>query len=560
MMRIVPIIMPLLLTLNAGCNKKEVAVVPTLQVSAAANQAPAIIKKSHLDANWYTKDPVDLNQELDEYLELAIKKSYVEADPDAVRALVVPHAGLYYSGFCAATAYQTILSSKNLFGSNIKNTKINHVIILAPDHSGMTFGITLPTNTEYHTPLGSIPVNSAAVEALKALKLAKVSDKEHGSEHSLEMQLPWLQKTVAKFTVTPILVGNIDQHDINQFALELKKFISENTLLVVTSDFTHHGPSYRYQVFNEHIINYLRALDSAIIETIITPNRAAFDEIIERSQATVCGQNPLRILLSILDQKHLGSVIEGRLCSYYTSAHLKHAREGSVTVNVPDLVGDLPDNEATESVSYAAIVFSAQRVADLSRENQLTGFEKRSLLTLARESIENELAGADRQPPQLLWPITSSGLTGSQGVFVTLNDTNDKLRGCIGRITSLKPLYQTTQDMAIAAAFKDDRFSPVSSGELNSIKASITILSQPERVFALSNIVLGKHGIILNKFKPDGTLITSAVFLPQVPLAMKWDLATTLAELSKKAGLPENGWQDDCELQIFEGYEIKEEA
>lgn len=559
-MRIIPIIMPLLLTLNAGCNKKEVAVSLPQQASITTPQQQAIIKQAHLDANWYTKDPTDLNQELDEYLELAIKKSYVEADADAVRALIVPHAGLYYSGFCAATAYQTILNSKNLFGSDTKNTKINHVIILAPDHSRMTFGITIPTSTEYLTPLGSIPVNTSAIEMLKALKIAKVSDKEHATEHSLEMQLPWLQKTISKFSITPILVGNLDQYDINQFAQELKKIITENTLLIITSDFTHHGPSYRYQVFNEHIINYLRALDSAVIETILTPNRAAFDEVLERTQATICGQNPIKILLSLLGGKHLGATIEGRLCSYYTSAHLKHARTGSVTVNVPDLVGDLPDDEASESVSYAAMVFSAQRVADLSRENQLTGFEKRSLLTLTRESIENELAGADRQPPQLLWPITSPGLAGSQGIFVTLNDLNDKLRGCIGRITSLKPLYQTTQDMAIAAAFNDDRFTPLNTHDLNTTKASITILSQPERVFALSNIVLGKHGIILNKFKDDGTLVTSSVFLPQVPLSMKWDLATTLAELSKKAGLAENGWQDGCEIQIFEGYEIKEEA
>lgn len=561
MMRIMPIIMPLLISLIAGCNKKEVAIATPIQQTTSPNpETPVITKKPHLNANWYTKDTADLNQEMDEYLELAIKKSYVEADPEAVRALVVPHAGLYYSGFCAATAYQTILSSKNLFGNEIKNTKINHVVILAPDHSGMTFGISLPTCTEYQTPLGNISTNNAAITGLKTLKFATTSDKEHGIEHSIEMQLPWIKKTIRECTITPILVGNIDQYDINQLTQELKKYLSDSTLLIVTSDFTHHGPSYHYQVFDEHIINYIRALDSTIMETILTPNRAAFDEVIERTQATICGQNPLKILLSLLGEKQLGNNVEGRLCSYYTSSHLKHARTGSASINVPDLVGDLPDSDAKESVSYAGIVFSNQRVADLSRENQLTSFEKRSLLTLARESIENELAGPDRQPPQLLWPISSPGLSGAQGVFVTLYDLNDKLRGCIGRITSLKPLYQTTQDMALAAAFNDNRFPPINIRDLNNTKAGITILTQPERIFALSNIILGKHGIILNKFKNDGTLLTSAVFLPQVPLSMKWDLNTTLIELSRKAGLPDNGWQDNCEIQIFEGYEIKEEG
>lgn len=563
------VLIPLLIALVPGCQKKA-AVVATPQIATTQVQ-PTVTKEAHLDANWYTKDPADLNQELDEYLELAIKKNYVEADCEAVRALVVPHAGLYYSGFSAATAYQTLLSSKNLFGGDIKNTKINHVIILAPDHSGLSFGITLPTYSEYKTPLGTIKTNMAAVEQLKRLALAKISAKEHDSEHSLEMQLPWLQKTIANFSITPIIVGNLDEFDINQLARELKKVISDTTLVVVTSDFTHHGASYKYQIFNDHIVNYLRALDSTIIETILKPDLAAFDEILERTQATVCGKNPIKILIALLSGQHLGvtpaapgampgTAIEGRLCSYYTSAHLKHAREDGVSINVPDLVGDLPDEDAQESVSYAAMIFSAQRVEDLSRENQLTGFEKRSLTTLARESIENELAQDKRMPPPLLWPVSSPGMIRPQGVFVTLNDKEERLRGCIGRITSLKPLYQTTQDMAIAAAFKDERFAPLNKEDLNTTTISITVLSQPERVFALSNIVLGKHGIILNKFKDDGTLLASSVFLPQVPPSMKWDLATTLAELSKKAGLGADGWQDGCELQIFEGYEIKEKA
>lgn len=552
--------MPLLLSLTASCQKKEA---PATTPASAQNQGPSqpvtVTKQAHLDANWYTKDAADLNQELDEYLELAIKKNYVEADPEAVRALVVPHAGLYYSGYCAATAYQTLLSSKNLFGSDIRNGKIDHVIILAPDHSGMTFGITLPTYTEYTTPLGTIPVNLPALEQLKTLKLAKASAKEHDTEHALEMQLPWLQKTINKFSITPLLIGNLDEYDVNQIAQELKKIITPTTLVVVTSDFTHHGASYRYQIFNEHITNYLRALDSAIIETILKPDLKAFDEILERTQATVCGKNPLKLLLALITGQHLATSLEGRLCAYYTSAHLKQAREGSVTVNVPDLVGDLADDDAAESVSYAGLVFTAQHLNELSPENQLTGFEKQALLTTARDSIENELADDKRIPPPLLWPLTSPSLNKPQGVFVTLHDQADKLRGCIGRITSLKPLYQTTQDMAIAAAFKDERFAPLNQKELATTKISITILSQPEKVFALSNIVLGKHGIILNKFNDDGTLHASSVFLPQVPVSMKWDLATTLAELSQKAGLTPEGWRE-CELQIFEGYEIKEEA
>lgn len=553
---------PLLLLAATSCKKKTSAVstATTPQETIQPTPVTPITKEAHLDANWYTKNVAELNQELDEYLELAIKKCYVEADSEKVRALVVPHAGLHYSGFSAATAYQTLLSSKNLFGSDTKNTKINHVIVLAPDHSGMTFGVTLPSFTNFHTPLGTININTAAVTQLKSLTKFNTADTVYDVEHSLEMQLPWLQKTIANFTITPIIVGNLDTFDSNQFAQALKKVMTDTTLVVVTSDFTHHGQPYRYKVFDQHIVNYLRALDSTIMETILKPNQVTFNEILDRTQATICGKNPLTILLSLLTNKCFESPLEGRLCSYYTSAHIKHAREGSASINVPDLIGDLPDEDAQESVSYAAMVFCAQQTADLSRENQLTGFEKRSLTTMARESIENEFSLTDRMQPPLLWPVTSPGVTQPQGVFVTLYDKDDKLRGCIGRITSLKPLFQTTQDMALAAAFKDERFSPLNTNDLSSTAVSVTILSQPERVFAVSNIVLGKHGVILNKFKDDGTLLTSSVFLPQVPLSMHWDLATTLAELSKKAGLAPEGWQDGCELQIFEGYEIKERA
>lgn len=550
------LLMPLLLVITTSCQKKEPTPISTPQTT----QPVSIIKEPHLDANWYSKDPADLNQELDEYLELAIKKCYVEADPEAVRALIVPHGGLYYSGFCAATAYQTLLSNKNLFAPNVKNNKINHVIVLAPDHSGLSFGVTLPEYTQYRTPLGIISVNAAAVQTLKKINLVKASNQEHNAEHSIEMQLPWLQKTIENFTITPLIIGNLDQQDTAQFFQTLRSLITDTTLVVATTDFTHHGPSYRYQVFSDHIVNYIRALDSAIVEPLLNKESKAFAQVVQRTQATVCGYNAAMVLLKLLEDQKF-SATQGRLASYYTSAHLKQARTATPTINVPDLIGEIPDDQARESVSYAAIVYSAQDISLLSKENQLTGFEKRSLTTMARESIENELARENRQPPQLLWPIITPGLSTSHGAFVTLHDKNDQLRGCIGRITSLKPLYQTAQDIAISAAFKDERFAPLSSAELDdNTKISVTILSQPEKAFALSNIVLGKHGIILNKFSDDGTLQATAVFLPEVPVSMRWDLPTTLRELSQKAGLGPDGWQLGCEIQIFEGHEIKEDT
>jgi len=114
--------------------------------------------------------------------------------------------------------------------------------------------------------------------------------------------------------------------------------------------------------------------------------------------------------------------------------------------------------------------------------------------------------------------------------------------------------------MAKSAAFKDSRFKPVIKKELADLVFDVTILTAPEKISSLHEIVIGKHGVILSKFTKEGALQTSAVFLPQVAPSFGWDLPKTLEQLSIKAGLGPEGWKDNCQFQIFQGVEIKEEA
>ena len=283
-----------------------------------------------------------------------------------------------------------------------------------------------------------------------------------------------------------------------------------------------------------------------------------FNESLNKTQATICGQNSIKILLKLLEQNILGD-LDGRLSCYYASPQMSLARNKNKNFNEIDtqvLTEDVTDDLAQTGVSYAGLVFTSQKIDTLKKEDQLTQYEKKSLLKLAKDTIQNSLS-KEKVAEHLLWPIISLGLKKDAGAFVTLNTKNGQLRGCIGRIISDLPLFQTIQVMAKAAAFNDTRFSPVTKEEFDDIVIDITVLTPPKKIDNYKEIELGKHGIILKKLTKDKGYVSS-VFLPQVPPSFRWDLLTTLEQLSLKAGLGKNDWQQDCEFEVFEGYEIHE--
>jgi AmmeMemoRadiSam system protein A len=154
--------------------------------------------------------------------------------------------------------------------------------------------------------------------------------------------------------------------------------------------------------------------------------------------------------------------------------------------------------------------------------------------------------------------MITPGLRTATGVFVTLNTAQGDLRGCIGHIRTERPLYETVVDVAQSSAFHDTRFEPLTKEELAGIVIELSLLTPPEKITTLHEIKLGKHGIILKKFAKDGSLEASAVFLPAVPIQQKWNLRTTLEQLSIKAGLGRDGWKRDVEFQLFEDIKIRE--
>lgn len=549
----------LLIIVPTCCTKKI--------VTSNIPPAPRVVHNAHLPEGWYAHDPIKLNAEIDSYFACAAKEFVVPVAASTVRALIVPHAGHYYSGLCAASAYQTLFkrnlpSTENEITSckQIKNNSIKRVIILAPSHFAMLHGIALPHYTAYKTALGEISVDQDALNILACSGQFRVVPEAHQPEHSLEIQLPFLQKTVESFQLVPLVIGRILEENYVGILKQLRKIIDETTLVVVSSDFVHHGADYDYKIFDTNIADNIRQLDSMALQAIFAQSFEHFSRYLQETSATICGRDPIKLLLALLESETIKQVTP-KLCCYYTSAHMEQARgagSGNI-INVNRLTEPLLDAHIQHSVSYAGIVFAQEHKQDSAAAHSLTGYEKKALLACARQTLKNVVKPSDQQlEDHLLRPIISPGAVQQSGAFVTLNAKDGSLRGCIGRITTPDPLFQTVMAMSYAAACLDTRFKPVQEHEVNNLVIDISILTPPHPVQSYQDIVIGTHGIILNKLDQTGVKMDSAVFLPQVPVEWKWDLQTTLEQLAQKSGLGKDGWKENCNFEVFEGFEIKE--
>ena len=170
----------------------------------------------------------------------------------------------------------------------------------------------------------------------------------------------------------------------------------------------------------------------------------------------------------------------------------------------------------------------------------LTDNEKQILLTAARSAIKKKLF---QSSPAI--PAPTDNVKRLCGAFVTLH-LDGKLRGCIGHIIGDEPLYDTVQNMAVAAVFQDPRFPPLSKEEYPRLSIEISVLSPFEKIDDVNKIEVGKHGIFLSRGAASGLL------LPQVAVEQGWDRTTFLTNTCYKAGLNGSCWKDPAtEIKIF---------
>lgn len=452
--------------------------------------------------------------------------------PAAVRALIVPHAGYPYSGATAGQAYALLRGRAD----------IARVVVVAPSHRVAFRGLSLGNYGALCTPLGELPVDTAACAALaEAHPLLSCRTDAHVSEHALEVQLPFLQVVLPQRpAVVPLVCGELTPAELRELARALAPVLwNPHTLWVISSDFTHFGEAFGYVPFTRDVPRRLEELDTGAIDLIRRFDLDGFSDYIERTGATICGSTPIGLLLALIEPER--ERLAARLLAYTTSGSLTHDWE--------------------HSVSYAALcVFDAATSGDeaaapagaaASHAGCALGADERALLLrLAREAIGAGLTRKATAPPAAA--TLPEELTRDGAAFVTLH-LDGNLRGCIGSLEADEPLYRNVMRNARNAAFHDPRFFPLTAQELPRVRLEISVLTPPRRIASPAEFVIGRHGIILEK---DGA---SAVFLPQVAPEQGWDRDTTLTHLALKAGLEPNAWRRDAEFFVFEAIVFGEE-
>jgi len=488
---------------------------------AAPEGAPAPERNvvvSPLAGRWYSANGEKLAQEIQDYTDKATEALSGELPTfplSDIQALILPHAGYEYSGPTAAYGMAAVA------GRTFKR-----VVVMGPSHQvRISNAAGLTDATHYRTPLGEIAVDTDYVAELARHREFKTVPETDAVEHSVQIEMPLLQKTLGEFRIVPIVVGQLNAKTARIVADTLKSLIDDRTLVVASSDFTHYGPNYGYVPFRDNVAENLKTLDMGAFEEIKKKSVEGFLEYIDRTDATICGEWPIAILLAMLPED--------------SEAHLLHyATSGKVM-------------GYTNSVSYLAVAFTgswphASSAVELAQE------DKAQLLKLARGTLTYYLEHHRVPTPEQLGVEITPGMKQVMGAFVTLNE-HEQLRGCIGEIVPRRPLCEAVVEQAVNAGVRDRRFRPVDAQELPEIDFEVSALFPPHPVASYNDIELGRHGIILEK---NGR---SAVFLPQVAPEQGWNIEQTLTHLAQKAGLPGDAWRDGAQFEVFEAIVFSEE-
>jgi MEMO1 family protein len=446
---------------------------------------------------FYPASPDKLRQELEQLFSRAKSKECKH-----VRAVISPHAGYVFSGTVAASAFNQIDGEK----------KYERVFLIGSSHQVALPGAAVYTQGDFLMPHGTVAtdVNFCKKLVLAHPGLFSEDSRAHRDEHSLEVQIPFLQHVLKNdYVIVPIIIGTSDPGICKKIADALSPYFNADNLFVVSSDFSHY-PGYE----DAHIV------DEATKDAIL--------------------QNDPVVLLQTLTEnsrRHIPGLVTS-LCGWTSVLTLVYMTAGnrSITYRAIDYKnsGDAPlYADKSQVVGYWAIAVTEQNNASV---DSIKPEEQDMLLDITRKAIESVVARGKHLPLKQASEYPPV-LQQQRGVFVTLY-RGKKLRGCIGRMTADIPLYKLVRDMAEAAALYDDRFLPVQKAELGDLEIHISVLSPLEEIPDAGHIQLGKHGILIESRGRSG------VFLPQVATETGWSLEEFLGHCSRdKAGLSWDGWK-----------------
>lgn len=449
-------------------------------------------------------------------------------------ALIVPHAGYIYSGQVAAYSYK-----------QIEGVDYEAIVIVGNNHRDPGFrDISVWAEGAFETPLGLAPVDTVLAESLVAADERIVFNRDvHRFEHSIEVQIPFLQRVYGDkpFEIVPVIVGEPSEENEQALSKALVELLADKKALVIASTDMSHYPDYETAcLVDEAALSAVESMDTELLAQTI-------DDYMGRGlpnlHCVFCGEGPLYTVM--LTAPRLGA--------------------DRVTVLKYANAGDTPFGDRKQVVGYGAVMFwrgqeslstptpstpeptSSESSSESDLEPGLMGpiplnvAEKKELLGMARETITVFL----KAMVVPLYTVTDPSLQRLSGAFVTLKEQG-QLRGCVGRMAAEGPLYLTVQRVGLEAAVADSRFPPLTSAELDEVEIEISVLSPLQPIDGVSEIEVGRHGVILVKGDKQG------VFLPQVASEQGWDREEVLANLCFKAGIDdENCWQEGTQFYVF---------
>lgn len=485
--------------------------------AGTVEQKPANVRRPAVAGQFYPSDPA--------HLKLAVQQFLEDAVPAAVEnpiAIVVPHAGYLYAGQIIADAFR-----------QVKGQNYETVVILGTNHgrnsaSQNLSGISIYPRGAYRTPLGDAQVDEAMANAL----LAEDSDcssntAAQDAEHSIEVQVPFVQNLFPTAKIVPVMIGMPDPAQCARLGKGLAKVVKGRHALIVASSDLSHYPSYKdASNVDRQTLDAIASLDPAQFGSRV---RSLMSNNIPNLDTCACGEGP--ILAAMTAAKALGAT-HGVVVSYANT-------------------GDGVAEDRSRVVGYGSVVFAGghgatdtsalKRPAGSLPSGPLQSADKKTLLKLARQSLQRFLT-TETVP---LTRNLSPRLQLPQGVFVTLKE-HGELRGCIGLLIGDFPVGLTTAWMAVQAGENDSRFRPVTLKELAALEIEISVMTPLKPISKPTDIVLGRDGVVIGKSGRQ------AVFLPQVATEQGWSLAEMLDQLCLKAGLLRDAWKSGAQFQVFQ--------
>jgi len=461
--------------------------------------------------SFYTADPAELKSQVESYMNSAEQLDELK-DRDLL-VIVSPHAGYIYSGPVAGWAF-----------AQARGRKYTTAVVLALNHRSRASKAGLLDMDAYATPLGELQIDRNEVKALleKHGSVFKADEGLFFREHSLEVQLPFVQVAMPGTSIVPVIVATHQMDTLKNIGEALFEQFGDrkDVIFIASTDLSHF-----------HSYDEAMKLDEKNINRIL---RMEVEKIASESPGNgMCGAGAVISLIEMF-RKYPD---KGRKIN-----KIKYMNSG-------DTAGD-----KSRVVGYGAVAFSLDKGVRTSDSPSGTGQvesgtdsgdftkeEREELMRIAKETVSAAVEGRKYVPDA----PSSEKLKKLGAAFVTLKK-GGQLRGCIGHVIARIPLYQTVASVGWAAAVQDYRFSPVKPEELKDLSFEISVLTAPEPVKDVNEIVVGTHGLIMTRGSRSGLL------LPQVPVEWKWTRDEFLDHTCRKAGLPYGCWRDpDTKIESF---------